>query len=191
MTLYPDVQRKAQAALDAVVGPDRLPDFGDSDALPYIHAIVRETLRWHVVAPLGVPHRTIRDDEFHGYFVPAGTNVFPNAWCVLLVSRVYEAHRPRDVDRAMLHDPVAYPDPDEFRPERFMRDGQLDLTVTHDPALFAFGFGRRICAGRYFAFSSLFITVASVLHVFDIGPPLDEDGAPIPVKFQQTPELLS
>lgn len=56
MTLYPDVQCKAQAALDAVVGPDRLPDVGDSDALPYIHAIVRETLRWYcVVVPLGVP----------------------------------------------------------------------------------------------------------------------------------------
>ncbi|OJT13618.1 O-methylsterigmatocystin oxidoreductase [Trametes pubescens] len=171
MALYPDVQRKAQAALDAVVGPGRLPDFGDSDALPYIHAIVREALRWHVVVPLGVPHRTMRDDEFHGYFVPAGTNVLPNAW-------------------AMLHDPAAYPDPDEFRPERFMRDGQLDLTA-HDPALFAFGFGRRICPGRYFAFTSLFITVASVLHVFDIGPPFDADGAPIPIKFQQTSELLS
>ncbi len=90
----------------------------------------------------------------------------------------------------MLHDPAAYPDPDEFRPERFMRDGQLDLTA-HDPALFAFGFGRRICPGRYFAFTSLFITVASVLHVFDIGPPFDADGAPIPIKFQQTSELLS
>lgn len=84
MTLYPDVQRKAQAALDAVVGRSRLPDFGDSDALPYIHAIVKEALRWNVVAPLGLPHRTLRDEVFRGCFVPAGTTVLTNAWCVRL-----------------------------------------------------------------------------------------------------------
>lgn len=49
----------------------------------------------------------------------------------------------------------------------------------------------RICPGRYFALDSLFITVASVLHVFDISPPLDADGAPIPVKFEQTHGIIS
>lgn len=86
MTLYPDVQRKAQAALDAVVGPDRLPDFEDSDALPYIYAIVKEALRWNVVAPLGLLHRTLRDEVFQGRFVPAGTTVIANAWCVRTLS---------------------------------------------------------------------------------------------------------
>ncbi|KAL1950194.1 hypothetical protein VTO73DRAFT_5317 [Trametes versicolor] len=168
MTLYPDVQRKAQDALDAVVGPDRLPDFGDSDALPYIHAIVKEALRWSVVVPLGLLHRTLRDEVFRGCFVPAGTTVAANTW-------------------AMLHDPATYEDPDEFRPERFLRDGDIPL----DSTAVAFGFGRRICPERYFALDSLFITVASVLHVFDISPPLDADGAPIPVKFEQTHGIIS
>ena len=44
--------------------------------------------------------------------------------------------------RACMHDPEVYEDPDEFRPERFIRDGKLDPAV-RDPLAFAFGFGRR------------------------------------------------
>lgn len=46
MVLYPDVQRKAQAELDRVVGDSRLPDFGDRDALPYLEAVVMEVYRY-------------------------------------------------------------------------------------------------------------------------------------------------
>jgi len=55
MTLYPDVARKAQAELDAVVGTDRLPQFSDRENLPYINAVALEILRWHCVAPTGKP----------------------------------------------------------------------------------------------------------------------------------------
>ena len=74
--------KKAQAELDAVVGPDRLPDFSDRDALVYVQAIIMETSRWHVVGPLSGIHYTMEDDEFHGYFIPAGTALIPNTWCV-------------------------------------------------------------------------------------------------------------
>ena len=53
MTLYPDVQRKAQAEIDQVVGNSRLPNFSDEGALPYVQAVLKETLRWHPVGPLG------------------------------------------------------------------------------------------------------------------------------------------
>ena len=53
MTLYPDVQRKAQAEIDQIVGNSRLPNFSDEGTLPYVQAIVKEVLRWHPVAPLG------------------------------------------------------------------------------------------------------------------------------------------
>lgn len=53
MTLYPEVQRKAQAEIDAVVGKDRLPTFQDRDHLPYVDAICMELLRWLPVGPLG------------------------------------------------------------------------------------------------------------------------------------------
>ena len=68
MALYPDVQKKAQAEIDAVVGPNRLPDFHDRPSLPYINAIVKESSRWNLVIPLGGPlcyhhHRCYYPDE--------------------------------------------------------------------------------------------------------------------------------
>ncbi|TBU63498.1 cytochrome P450 [Dichomitus squalens] len=173
MSQHPDVVKKAQEELDSVVGNNRLPDFGDQDKLVYLTAIVKETLRWHVVVPFGVPHCTTRDDELRGYYVPANTVLLPNIW-------------------ACLHDPEAYQDPEDFRPERFIRDGKLDPSV-RDPSAFAFGFGRRrvVCPGRHFAEAALFINIASVLHVFDIGPPLDGAGKPIKIQYKMTNGFLS
>lgn len=56
MVLYPEVQQKAQEEIDHVLGPNQLPDFSDRSSLPYIEAIVNETLRWQPVVPLGMPH---------------------------------------------------------------------------------------------------------------------------------------
>ena len=146
MTMHPDVLKKAQAELDAIVGPDRLPDFGDQDALVYVHAIVKETLRWHPVLPLGIPHCTVADDELEGYFVPKGTVVLCNVWCVAvswsMLLGVRAQRSAAGLRRACMRDPTAYEDPEEFRPERFIRDGKLDPSV-RDPSAFVFGFGRR------------------------------------------------
>ena len=75
MSLYPDAQRKAQAELDAIVGPNRLPNFEDRDTLVYVNALIREALRWQNVLPLAIPHKTVEDEEFHGHFIPAGTKL--------------------------------------------------------------------------------------------------------------------
>ena len=75
MTMYPDVQRKAQTELDRLIGPDRLPDITDYDDLIYIQAVTLESMRWMVVLPLGVFHRVITDDEYKGFFIPKGTTV--------------------------------------------------------------------------------------------------------------------
>ena len=53
MVLYPEVQKKAQAEIDAVVGNDKLPSFQDRDHLPYINAICLELLLWLPVTPTG------------------------------------------------------------------------------------------------------------------------------------------
>lgn len=53
MAKYPEIQRKAQEELDAIVGPQRLPDFSDRPSLPYVNAVIKEVMRWHLVAPLG------------------------------------------------------------------------------------------------------------------------------------------
>jgi cytochrome P450 len=54
MLLYPEVQARAQADIDRITGKDRLPDFDDRPALPYLDAILRETLRWYPVFPMGL-----------------------------------------------------------------------------------------------------------------------------------------
>ncbi|KAI0705586.1 CyP450 monooxygenase [Earliella scabrosa] len=165
MAKFPDVQRTAQEELDRVIGPGRLPQFSDRSSLPYIEAIVKECLRWNPILPLALPRTTFSDDEYKGYFIPKGSVVMANSW-------------------ALSRDPRHYPDPERFRPERFLKDGVLNPDVL-DPKAFAFGYGRRICPGRAMGESSVFITVAAVLHMFSIEPPLDEHGVPsaLDVKF--------
>lgn len=80
--------------------------------------------------------------------------------------------------RAMLHDEDAYPDPLTFNPDRFMKDGKLDPEV-RDPATAAFGYGRRICAGRHMAYESMWFNIASVLAAFNLSKAKDEHGAEI------------
>lgn len=76
--------------------------------------------------------------------------------------------------RAVLHDPAMYPDPDSFKPERFINP---DGSVRDDPALaVAFGSGKRICPGRHLVDSTLFIVVASLLSVFDLRGKVTEKG---------------
>lgn len=53
MTMYPEVQKKAQEEIDRVVGHIRLPTFEDRVDLPYIDCIIKETLRWYPAVPLG------------------------------------------------------------------------------------------------------------------------------------------
>ncbi|KAJ7251396.1 cytochrome P450 [Mycena rebaudengoi] len=155
MLAYPDVQKKAQKEIDAVVRTGHLPNFDDEESLPYISAIVKEVLRWRPVTPIAVPHFVAEEDVYRGYRIPARSIVIPNTW-------------------AMLHDEVAYPDPYSFNPDRFMINGQLNPAV-RDPEI-AFGFGRRVCPGRHMAQSTLWVTIASLLAVFDINKAIGEDG---------------
>ena len=88
--------------------------------------------------------------------------------------------------RAILHDPEAYPEPDKFKPERFLNE---DGTVRDDPMLsLAFGIGKRICPGRHIADSTIFIVTSSILSVFNVTKAKDENGNEIPVKVAIAPD---
>lgn len=105
---YPQILKKAQNVVDDVVGKDRLPGFDDASRMPYITALIREAFRWRTVAPVAIPHATIRDDLYAGYFIPKGTTVFA------LSQQIHE-------------DEELYPDHKDFKPERFLDDqGQLN-----------------------------------------------------------------
>ncbi|KAJ3537164.1 hypothetical protein NMY22_g5703 [Coprinellus aureogranulatus] len=171
LAMNPEAQRKAQAEIDSVVGLGRLPSLDDRESLPYVSAVVKEVERWHTVAPLGFTHVTARDDEYNGYFIPKGTYVLTNTW-------------------AILHDPSIYENPLEFNPDRFIRDGKLDPTL-RDPASAIFGYGRRICPGRYLGDNTFFLVTASVLSAFNILPLKDDFGNPIPLKLEASPLIIS
>ena len=86
--------------------------------------------------------------------------------------------------RAILHNPETYPDPEEFKPERFLNE---DGTVHDDPTpALAFGIGKRICPGRHFVDATLFIVASSVLSAFDVSKAKDENGNEIPVQAAVT-----
>src|SRR5712691_1428661 len=82
--------------------------------------------------------------------------------------------------RSILHDPEIYPDPEEFKPERFLDKAG---SFRDDPTVaLAFGAGRRICPGRHFVDVTLFIVAASVLSVFSVTKAKDENGHEIPMR---------
>jgi cytochrome P450 len=115
MLLFPHVQRKAHEELDRVIGRDRLPEFSDQDQLPYIKAICLELLRWRPAAPLGVPHKSIADDEYRGMLIPKGSIIIGNGWLVSLEKLL---HYLTPCVRSMLRNERNYgPNPDEFDPE--------------------------------------------------------------------------
>ncbi|EJD39955.1 cytochrome P450 [Auricularia subglabra TFB-10046 SS5] len=150
MVRYPEVQKKAQEELDRVVGPDRLPDFGDRKALPYVEATIRETYRKYPTAPLGCAHRVEEDDDFEGMAIRKGSTILPVVWSMMRNEESYG------------------PDPDQFNPERFLRNGVIN-PGREDPRTNAFGFGRRRCPGLHFADATIFIQVVTMLTCFEFG----------------------
>lgn len=78
--LYPDVVRKAQEEVDRVCGSDRMPEFSDEADMPYIRAMVKETMRWWPITKIGANHSTTEDDWYMGYFIPKGSQIILNWW---------------------------------------------------------------------------------------------------------------
>lgn len=142
---HPAFIRRAQSELDEVVGNDRLPSFEDRESLPYVRACVEETLRWRHIAPGGVPHATLQEDHYMGYRIPKGATVLPAYWTMHLDESVYAS-------------------PWVFQPERWLGK----------PEGRHFGFGRRVCTGRFIARNSLFLLLARLLWAFDIKHAVDK-----------------
>ncbi|KAJ7284534.1 cytochrome P450 [Mycena rebaudengoi] len=81
--LNPDVQKKAQEEIDSVVDSGRLPDYQDEEALPYVSAVLKESLRWRPALPSGLPHFVAVEDVYRGYRIPAGSVILANSWAML------------------------------------------------------------------------------------------------------------
>ncbi|KAK7048352.1 O-methylsterigmatocystin oxidoreductase [Favolaschia claudopus] len=168
LTLHPECQRKAQREIDALI-TERLPVFEDRAALPYVEALYREVMRWKPIVPLGLPHATSADDVWNGYFIPKGATVISNIW-------------------AMTRDESVYSDPERFNPDRFFTpDGKLN----DDDTVLSFGFGRRICVGRYYADAVMWLSFVCVLSLFNVDKAKDAAGNDIEIEPVYSDGLVS
>ncbi|CAG9996855.1 unnamed protein product [Clonostachys byssicola] len=167
MILYPKVLQKAHEEIERVVGPDRLPSFDDRTNLPYVDGIVKEMYRWQPVVPLGLPHRSDEDLIYRGYLIPEGALIQANL-------------------RLFAQDPNVYHDPTYFKPERY--DAPYNEP---DPKEFVFGFGRRICPGKNFADSFLFLAIAQSLAAFQISKEVDSEGHEVEPSLNVLPGVIS
>ncbi|TKY53284.1 3,9-dihydroxypterocarpan 6A-monooxygenase [Spatholobus suberectus] len=110
---HPTVMEKARKEIDSIIGKDRIVMELDIDNLPYLQAIVKETLRLHPPSPF-VLRESTKNCTIAGYDIPAKTQVFTNVW-------------------AICRDPKHWDNPLEFRPERFLskdesgKMGQVDV----------------------------------------------------------------
>lgn len=136
---HPEFIPKAQEELDNVIGKERLPTFDDIESLPYIQAVVEETFRWRHLAASGIPHATTKEDTYKGFRIPKGSTVIP-------------------VFVAMRNDTQAFDNPLDFRPDRWIGKSQPSN----------FGYGRRVCPGRFIAKNSVNIAIARILWAFNV-----------------------
>ncbi|KAG1864578.1 cytochrome P450 [Suillus tomentosus] len=165
MVLYPDVQARARAEIDQTVRHDKMPCLNDRESLPYLDAILCEVMRWYPVAPLGFAHATLDDDVYDGHVIPKGTIVTVNQW-------------------ALSRDEDIFPNASRFDPSRHLTvDGKLKSPVVNH---FAFGHGRHICPGRWFAEYTMWTAIAAILAVLRIDHAKASNGDRIEVKPQFT-----
>lgn len=151
----PDAQEKAHQELQNVVG-DRAPVYDDLENLPYINACLKEILRLCPAPPWILRHFTDADVVYKEYVIPKGTAIVVNT--------------------AAIHfDPVRYPDPFTFRPERYLHHPKraAEYAAMADANArdhFSFGTGRRICPGSRFAENALTLALANMIWAFEIRP---------------------
>ncbi|KAJ1289598.1 hypothetical protein BS78_02G176900 [Paspalum vaginatum] len=140
-----DKMKKVQDELAANLGSKDFVEEHDLHKLPYLHAVIKETLRLQPPAPL-LPRKVVADDmSLGGFSVPIGTYVLVNLW-------------------AIGRDPAVWPDPEAFLPERFLGDQQAADFRGLDFAYRPFGAGRRMCPGLDFATRLVPMLLASLLH---------------------------
>ncbi|XP_024980898.1 cytochrome P450 93A3-like [Cynara cardunculus var. scolymus] len=142
---HPNMMNKCVEEIDQVVGKNRLLQESDIPNLPYLQAIVKETLRLHPTGPM-ILRQSTEECTVAGYHIPANTTIFVNVW-------------------ALGRDPNHWENPLEFKPERFEKK-QLDVRGQHFHML-PFGSGRRMCPGTSLALNVVHATLGAMIQCFE------------------------
>lgn len=144
----------------------------DLNNMPYLKAVVKETLRLHPPVPLLLPRLSMAQCNANGYTIPANTRVIINVWALGRDARCWE-------------------NSEEFMPERFMDSGDtidnVDFKGTNFQFL-PFGAGRRICPGMNFGMASVELMLSNLMYCFDWELPvgMDKDDVDMTDQFALT-----
>jgi cytochrome P450 len=151
LVLNPDIQVRVQAELDEVFGESMTSFESAVSRLPYLQAVIKETLRLHPPGPLlSWARLSTQEVCVAGHVIPAGTTAMVNMW-------------------AITRDPNVWANPEVFAPERFLpSEGGQDVDVRgNDLRLAPFGAGRRVCPGRALGLATVQLWVAQLLRNFN------------------------
>ncbi|PIN06798.1 Cytochrome P450 CYP2 subfamily [Handroanthus impetiginosus] len=143
----PQTLHKVQTELRTVIQPGQKLEEQNLDHLPYLKAVIKETLRLHPPLPFLVPHMALDSCKILGFHIPKETQILVNVW-------------------AIGRDPKSWKDPFEFRPERFLDPNMADYKGHHFEFL-PFGSGRRMCPAVPLVSRILPLALGSVLYFFD------------------------
>ncbi|KAG8770646.1 hypothetical protein FRB91_004275 [Serendipita sp. 411] len=165
--LHPEWQSKLQKELDEVVGRGHLPTAKDIPKLKLFYAVWKESFRLYPPVPLGVPHVSTEADVYNGLYIPQGSMIHCNIGAMLRDSRVWGE------------------DSEDFNPNRFLSEFNPKAESLPDVSVTPFGFGRRICPGRFLAEKVGCQLAASVLSVYSLTPAEGEPVTPTMI-FEDT-----
>nr|AFX98061.1 cinnamate 4-hydroxylase [Cunninghamia lanceolata] len=149
---HPHIQNKLREELDIVLGRGVQITEPDIIRLPYLQAVVKETLRLRMATPLLVPHMNLYDAKLGGYDIPAESKILVNSW--------YLANNPAEWDN-----------PQQFRPERFLEEEKKTEANGNDFRYLPFGVGRRSCPGVILALPILGLSLGRLVQNFELLPP--------------------
>jgi len=151
MARYPEVQKRVQDELDAVVGHGLVPSLQDKAKLPYTEAVLMEIQRYANIVPNGVNHSSSKDMVVNGMTIPAGTLFMP-----LMVELLKGSY---------------WGDGEVFRPERFLDPSTG--SCKKDDHLIPFSIGKRQCLGETLAKTELFLFFTGLVASFNIQPEIE------------------
>ncbi|KAJ0614020.1 putative cytochrome P450 [Helianthus annuus] len=147
---HPGAMKKLQHEVTEVAQGRHIIAEEDLEKMHYLKAVIQESLRLHMPAPLLLPRISTQDVKLMGYDIPARTQVIVNAW-------------------AIGRDPMLWEEAEEFRPERFLKN-KIDYKGLNFEWL-PFGAGRRTCPGIQFGVAIMELAVANIVYKFDVGLP--------------------
>nr|ACN40359.1 unknown [Picea sitchensis] len=162
---HPEIQQKIRDELDAVVGRGVPLTEPDTVRLPYLQAVVKETLRLHMAIPLLVPHMNLHQAKLGGYDIPAESKILVNAWF-------------------LANNPEWWKNPEEFIPERFLEDEKIEASG-NDFRFLPFGVGRRSCPGIILALPILSLAIGRLVQNFELLPPPGQSNVDVSEKGGQ------